>query len=300
MVPDVTDPYIWEKDRKILTSRELNVSGLEMLGYEISTRSNAPLWEHRHRGFLELVYVVSGSQAYRVNERDYVASGNSVFIAQADTVHSSGDTPHGRHEIYWLRIEGTLSTGLLGLSEEASQLLHRSLLKLDSGVYKLRENQTPLLTQAFKGFAGGQELERLCAGALLTQFLCRLVQEGPDPEIDNGIIRVLEYIHTNVAEPIALEQLARLCGLSLSRFKQQFKAQVGVAPREYINNRRIEAAKELLSVHKMPITQVALELNFSSSSYFSAVFRQVAGMTPTQYLRRIASQHHEDTGSLTR
>ncbi|MFQ9872255.1 MAG: helix-turn-helix domain-containing protein [Oscillospiraceae bacterium] len=75
----------------------------------------------------------------------------------------------------------------------------------------------------------------------------------------------------------------------MSRFKQQFKEQVGVAPREYINNCRIEAAKELLSTREMPITQVALELNFSSSSYFSAVFKQITGMTPTQYLSRTAA-----------
>ncbi|MFQ9872256.1 MAG: AraC family ligand binding domain-containing protein [Oscillospiraceae bacterium] len=206
LVQDITDSYIWEKNRKILTRGELGDSGLEMLGHEISTRSDSPLLEHQHRGFLELVYVVSGSQAYRINERDYVASGNSVFLAQADVVHSSGDTPHGRHEIYWLRIPGTLKGSLLGLSKPDSRFLHRSLIKLGSGIYKLRENRAPLLAQAFDRFACGKELDRIFACALLTQFLCRLVQEGPQPRIDNSIIRVLEFVQANVTQPIALEQ----------------------------------------------------------------------------------------------
>jgi AraC-like DNA-binding protein len=51
----------------------------------------------------------------------------------------------------------------------------------------------------------------------------------------------------------------------------------------YLSRYRIQQAKRLLEIGTMSITQVALEVGFSSQSYFSRIFQQEAGITPTDY-----------------
>lgn len=58
---------------------------------------------------------------------------------------------------------------------------------------------------------------------------------------------------------------------------------MGITPREYINSLKVEYAKNMLLDENYNITDVAFDLNFSSSNYFSSVFKQFTGFTPSQY-----------------
>lgn len=73
----------------------------------------------------------------------------------------------------------------------------------------------------------------------------------------------VDYIHSHIDEWIVLDQLASVCALSLSRFKTQFRQELRISPREYINIYKIEKAKEMLTT-KSSITNIAYALSFSS------------------------------------
>ena len=85
---------------------------------------------------------------------------------------------------------------------------------------------------------------------------------------------------------IQIRELARLCGLSVSRFKERFRDEVGVPPAEYLTRQKIEAAKSLLLAGDHSITDVAMDLGFSSSQYFATAFKRYTGRTPSEYRRR--------------
>ncbi|MBR7189284.1 MAG: helix-turn-helix transcriptional regulator, partial [Clostridia bacterium] len=70
----------------------------------------------------------------------------------------------------------------------------------------------------------------------------------------------------------------------LSHFKEKFRRQMLTTPRAYINQQKIELAKELL-LQRGSITEVAEELSFDTPAYFSTVFRKFTAMTPSQYIR---------------
>ena len=57
----------------------------------------------------------------------------------------------------------------------------------------------------------------------------------------------------------------------------------GMTFTQYLSQRRVEMAMELLSATRMPVTQVALQCGFNSIATFNRVFRDVKGCTPTQY-----------------
>ncbi|NCU25870.1 AraC family transcriptional regulator [Candidatus Nomurabacteria bacterium] len=67
-----------------------------------------------------------------------------------------------------------------------------------------------------------------------------------------------------------------------------FKEAIGIPPIEYINSLRIEMSKKLLEADEMQIKQVAASVGFKTSYYFSRIFRQKTGLSPSEY--RLISQ----------
>jgi len=67
----------------------------------------------------------------------------------------------------------------------------------------------------------------------------------------------------------------------------EFGAPFGEPPHRYFSARRMERAKILLAALDIPITKVALDLGFSTTSSFSAAFHRVTGQTPTNYRRSL-------------
>ena len=96
---------------------------------------------------------------------------------------------------------------------------------------------------------------------------------------------ILEYIDANYREPLALETLAAQLCYSPVYFHKLFSAAMGRTPRQYIQERRLRIARELLALGDLSLAEVAMECGFSSQSYFNYVFKQETGMTPSAYAR---------------
>lgn len=82
---------------------------------------------------------------------------------------------------------------------------------------------------------------------------------------------------------VALRVVARQVGMSYFHFSRAFKQSMGMNPTNYISERRIARAKELLNETELPISEIALRSGFSSQSHFTSSFRRVAGSTPKDF-----------------
>ena len=97
------------------------------------------------------------------------------------------------------------------------------------------------------------------------------------------IARIVERIKSDPGGNYTLTDLAEEAGLSLSRLKSKFKAQIGIAPHEFILRCKVEAAKKVLLDENRSVTDTAMELRFSSSQYFATVFKRFTQQTPVEY-----------------
>lgn len=95
--------------------------------------------------------------------------------------------------------------------------------------------------------------------------------------------RVIDYIRDNLGVDLKIAEIAQQVNMSPSHFTRQFKLATGLAPHQYIMQKRIEAAKKLLSETEIPIAQIALEIGFQSQSRFTTLFRQFTETTPRAY-----------------
>ena len=102
------------------------------------------------------------------------------------------------------------------------------------------------------------------------------------------ILTMMTYIRDNLNEKLSLEDIAASASISSRECLRCFRECVHQSPTEYLIACRIEAAKKLLQTTTLTVTDIALRCGFNSSAYFSKVFRQQFGMTPSQYRSRHA------------
>ena len=83
--------------------------------------------------------------------------------------------------------------------------------------------------------------------------------------------------------PITLEQVSSEVGLSLFHFIRLFRRLYRQTPYQYLMQRRIARAKDLLRNTELPITEICMAVGFESLGSFSTLFSKVAGISPSAY-----------------
>jgi len=102
--------------------------------------------------------------------------------------------------------------------------------------------------------------------------------------------RVRDHIDRNYAEPLDLDGLARVAGVSKYHFARTFEATYGETPIRYLTRRRIERAQDLLRHANLTVTEVCMLVGFASLGSFSTRFTQLVGESPTAYRNRWAAR----------
>ncbi|MHA7964578.1 helix-turn-helix domain-containing protein [Paenibacillus sp. CAU 1782] len=125
--------------------------------------------------------------------------------------------------------------------------------------------------------------------ALLYELLAELAQHGEEAgENAAGVQRsrfleAAEWIREHSREPLALPQMAKAAGCSMSHFSRRFHVVIGSSPIQFLTECRVLHAKRLLVSTKLTIKAIAETAGFAESSYFIQVFRRSEGMTPDQF-----------------
>ncbi len=93
---------------------------------------------------------------------------------------------------------------------------------------------------------------------------------------------IKSYLNEHLSEEVRLSDISSRFSYSLSSIKRIFKSETGYSIIEYLNNLRIEQAKELLKKN-IPVEDIALMLGFANIYYFSTVFKSHTGKSPSKF-----------------
>jgi len=97
--------------------------------------------------------------------------------------------------------------------------------------------------------------------------------------------RAKEILVANSGGHILLADVARECGLSRQYFTKAFKATTGLAPHRWLQQHRIDQAKQLLSETSLPIVDIAIRCGFADQSHLTRVFTALVGLSPAAWRR---------------
>ncbi len=103
--------------------------------------------------------------------------------------------------------------------------------------------------------------------------------------------QAMEFIDANFTSSICLEDIAKNVSLSPIHFHNRFRNATGKTPHDYVLERRIKKAENLLVTANLSVSQIAYECGFSSPAYFTYAFKRQKGMTPREYTKKIYERY---------
>src|SRR5438874_2302365 len=107
-------------------------------------------------------------------------------------------------------------------------------------------------------------------------------------EANRRLLRARDAMDRTYAQPLDIPALARIAFVSEAHFIRTFRATFGETPHRYLQRRRVERSMYLLRETNRSVTDICLDVGFSSLGTFSRTFRDVVGQTPTNYRTRAA------------
>lgn len=204
-------------------------------------------------------------------------TGSSGFSLQfvADTSH-----------LFWKLAETTSLRRVLDLAACGAFFSGPIISKIDNYMRLMAEGDE---TQALLGFVSIlSEVASLDQQQVVTLSQTRFALPDRDPHlatISKAVAYVLEHIH----DEIALDDLLEVTEMSKPTFCRQFKRHTGRTLVAFINQVRIDYAKQLLGETERPITQIAFESGYLNLSHFNRQFRHICGCSPREYRQRVVN-----------
>lgn len=284
----------------------------EAIPISVRIHSQGDLELHRH-GFTELVIVIDGTGEHLFDDERFPIAASDVFVIDQDHAHGYDRTRALRivnvlfQERYLIAAAPTLQTmpgyqAFVHLEPMSRKNLgFAGRLKLAPEAMTEVRDLVSRISYELKTRSGGYVS---MATALLVELLvslCRAYTES-DSETHRDLLdigRVIGYIENNFRQDLPMEELTRLVAMSERSLLRKFRGASGTSPRQYHVRVRISHASRLLRTSNLSVTDIASEVGFDDSSYFSRRFRQIHGMSPTAFRRasRFESQTDPRAGA---
>lgn len=227
---------------------------------------NITKWSAKNRKTHFVGIQLSGSARHRFDRKEFVLSRNCVyFFNQRDNydveVYERGDA-FSVHFTTYEEIETDSFCIPIENPDEMLLLLQKIELLKNSG--------------------GKSELALLSCLYRLCDFICRTRHKAYYPK-DSRMDAAKSYIDENFKSTDCLRRAVECCGLSSRRFTDLFRERFETTPNRYLTKRRIEQAKHMLETNGLTVGEVAELCGFSDVYYFSKVFKQLCGVSPTKW-----------------
>ncbi|WP_165972026.1 helix-turn-helix transcriptional regulator [Paenibacillus piri] len=144
-------------------------------------------------------------------------------------------------------------------------------------------------------YAGSDRWRNVSLRALLFEALILFDRHRGVPELKtisprsrtSDIWKVIHYVHQHYSEPLALTELADRFHFNVTHLSERLKQTLGQNYIDFIRELRIRHACGLLAFTELSISEIALEVGFNTFSSFSRSFRDIRGMSPSKYRKKV-------------
>lgn len=104
-----------------------------------------------------------------------------------------------------------------------------------------------------------------------------------------------ERLDADLGGTLSLQQVAAEFGLSVSHFSRAFRASTGLPPHQWLLRQRVEAAKQLMTVRDLSLSEIAISAGFANQSHLTKVFSALVGMSPAAWRRDVVGVRDGET-----
>lgn len=244
-------------------------------GYQISG-SNHSFGPAMH-GHYVIHYVISGKGVYSANGVDYPLQKGDGFLIIPNESTSYRADEEDPWEYYWVGFHGA----------EAPHLLSSAGIDTNNLVfhYDKDEKLKKILSDLFYTATNYPSRELAMIGYLYLFFSCitYLPHMSPKNFPEVYLDKAIAYIQNNSSYKISVNDIAKYVGIERSYLYRIFKDALDCSVNQYIQNYKIEKAKNMLLQKDLPIQVISNSLGFEDPSHFTKVFKRICKITPLTY-----------------
>ncbi|MFA7344371.1 MAG: AraC family transcriptional regulator [Terrimicrobiaceae bacterium] len=233
--------------------------------------------EHVHQVW-EFYFQVGGESEWNAGGKSYALRPGSFFAMAPGVLHRMRERPMARHHFLFATIDLRRAFGRQNalrdswrgreiVFEPRGEALQAPFRQLIREVSALLPHRTP-------GIRAALDCLLIEATRLLESKRDAISFAANHP----ATARAREMLDHHPARKWKMADLARLTGLSPSRLSECFARDTGMSPHQYLLRARIERAKEALMQSDVTVTDLALDLGFSSSQHFAVIFKRLVGV----------------------
>ena len=252
---------------------------------------------HSHKQF-ELLFVLDGSTVYEFQGCDPIELAGGHFMVVPPGMMHRGEQD--------LRMPTTLIGIVLAFDARGATRntpftvrelgwLRRHFKANSLTVHPLGQDLRRIIVQLDKRLSGKKQDNDELSIAEMRLHVCSAISgaarqlSAVDSQDSQFVVNAaIDYMRNHLNEPFSVGKLVNHIGYGRSRLFELFRANTGMTPSDYLRRLRLEAARELLANTSRPVTEIAFKVGFNSSQYFSTVFLQYTGVTPTGFRSRAA------------
>lgn len=243
---------------------------------------------------VEVLHIIEGEYRIFIDDKEYFLQTGDTVLIRANAIHRCNVLWDRPSSYYVMKFKPDFILNITGSEQSSSYLLAFSLVNAGTKTV-WRKDECAQIAKAVRRLHeetqhpsyGSDIAIRICFATVILSLLRDINAVNPPADLTNDelvrhIYDAILYINQHYSENITAENCSKYVFLSYSYFSRNFKRITGRTFTDYLTMVRINhAEKELLSTKK-PISQIAVECGFNNFAYFSAKYKKIKGVTPSQ------------------
>lgn len=236
-----------------------------------------------------LIYCTNGKGSVTLKNKEAHIAPNQFFIIPKDTKYEYKSDGVFPWSIYWFNFNGSM----------ASELYSRYEMKKSSKV-SFSADRILLFEKIFDLFSkrsqeGSLEYAMLLSlGAISSIIYNDLDVQNHTKKEENLIISIKNFLSKHLDKNFSLEDLSRKYNYSKSHLQARFKAETGYSLLVFFNLKKIQQAADYLNCTDLSIKEISFKVGFQDPLYFSRVFKNFMGKSPSSYKKENQKQSVSD------
>lgn len=232
-----------------------------------------------------LLYSIEGTVRYTKDKRTFYVQPNSVITTACNTTLTfTRVTKEWRY--YYFIISGSHSKLFYNLIRTHDNIIlcnpFANVLDTFMDLYYILCESPDTANETWKYIHASMLVHNIFTSLYDLAYNISTIKDMT-PAQESNINAALKFISMNYKEELSIETISNKIGFSKYYFCKIFKQQMGVTVHQYVNEFRINKAKELLAYSKLSINSIASQVGFKTTLTFLRAFERSVHMTPSEY-----------------
>lgn len=227
---------------------------------------------HKHK-CCELVYYINGGGSTIIDGKKYMFTKNTFCVIRPNCIHDRSFKEE---------------TDIISIA-----FIHNLPIEISTGVYDDKDGKIySYINDMKQEFLHKKSYYQFRLNAMIIEILVELDRKINIHKVskqEDSFNYIKNYMDIHYNEKINLYNLAQLSFYSYHHFRHKFKEFTGLSPNQYIINKRIQGAVELLKNTDKNISEIAMDCGFSTTAQFCFLFKKHVSKTPMEYRNYFAN-----------